>query len=444
MIRHIAAPLLLLATAAPAQARPLLLISIDALGPDYITRADALGLKVPNLRRFMAEGSYAQGVRGVVPTITCPSHATLVTGVAPSRHGITGNDPIEGDGYRSALCTFASDIKVDTLWDAAGRAGITTGSVGWLNTAGASAVTYNLPHVEPYESAITVKYQEAMARPEGLLTDLQAKLGSYFQDGTETGSAIRTKFATEIMRRYKPGFMLFHIIAVDHAAHGHGPLSEEAKRAVEHEDAMIGDVIQTALANDPDTVIAVVSDHGQMPVTRAFHINIPLVEAGLIAIEPPAPGRAVKVRDWQAKRWGDAILLKDPSDAALRAKVSALLRRLAADPANGIDRVIEGADVEKLGGYPGASFVLGMKPGTVLGGNYLGDRLATFPTRGTHGYLPDISGMNASFFIKGRGIEAGRNLGVIDMLRIAPTLARAMGVTLRDAAEPALPVFSDK
>src|SRR5262249_49340734 len=138
-----------------------------------------------------------------------------------------------------------------------------------------------------------------------------------------------------------------------------------------------------------------------------------------------------------------AIRLKDPADAATRAKVSQVLHTLAADPQNGIDRIVEGAEVEKLGGYLGASFIIGMKPGTVVGGDYIGAKLAEFPmVRGTHGYLPDQAVMNSSFFVKGKGIAAGRNLGVVDMRQIAPTLAQALGVKLRDADQPVLPVFA--
>src|ERR1700722_8889607 len=72
-----------LGCASQATASSLLLISIDGLRPDYVTRADEHGLKIPNLRRFIAEGSYAEGVVGVLPTITYPSTTTLVTGVWP-------------------------------------------------------------------------------------------------------------------------------------------------------------------------------------------------------------------------------------------------------------------------------------------------------------------------------------------------------------------------
>lgn len=443
-----AAALLLAATtiiAAPAAARPLLLISIDAMNPEYVTQAEQHGFDLPNLRRFISEGSHASGVRGVVPTITCPSHATLVTGVSPSRHGITGNDPLVAEGFSSSMCTFAADITADTLWDAAHRAGMTSGSVGWLNTAGSRAITWNLPHVEPYQSAATVKFQAAMARPEGLLDDMQARLGSFYQASDIAGSTLRTRYAVDILQRHQPEFMLVHMVSLDAAAHANGPFTAEAKAAVEAEDRLVGQLIDAALANDPDTVVAVVSDHGQAPFTRALNLRVPLVAAGLITIKEPVPGRAVKVTDRKLDVWGQAIKLTDPGDAATRAQVAALLHRLAADPANGIARVIEGEEVEALGGWPGAQFVIDMQPGTVIGGMYLGEQVTTFPTtRGHHGYLPGTPGMDASFFIKGTGIAAGRDLGVVDMRQIAPTLAQVMGVTLKDADQPALPVAATR
>jgi predicted AlkP superfamily pyrophosphatase or phosphodiesterase len=84
-----------------AQERPtplLVVISVDGLRPDYVTAADAHGAKVTNLKRFLKEGAYAEGVVGVVPTVTYPSHITLMTGVWPAKHGIWANttfDPLQ-------------------------------------------------------------------------------------------------------------------------------------------------------------------------------------------------------------------------------------------------------------------------------------------------------------------------------------------------------------
>jgi predicted AlkP superfamily pyrophosphatase or phosphodiesterase len=50
------------------------MISVDGLSPEYVLKADAHGLKVPTLRRFLTEGAYAEGVIGVVPTVTYPCH----------------------------------------------------------------------------------------------------------------------------------------------------------------------------------------------------------------------------------------------------------------------------------------------------------------------------------------------------------------------------------
>ncbi len=48
--------------------------------------------------------------------------------------------------------------------------------------------------------------------------------------------------------------------------------------------------------------------------------------------------------------------------------------------------------------------------------------------------------MRACFFAMGKGIAAGRNLGVVDMRRIAPTVAAMLGVSLPSAKEPKLKV----
>ena len=50
------------------------------------------------MRRLLKTGSYANGVVGVWPTITWPSHTTLLTGVRPDQHGILGNRRPKSEG----------------------------------------------------------------------------------------------------------------------------------------------------------------------------------------------------------------------------------------------------------------------------------------------------------------------------------------------------------
>src|SRR4030095_11016274 len=63
------------------------MISIDGLRPALF--ADSR-LKLPTLRRLMQPGACAR-VTGVLPTVTYPSHTTLIPGVLPAVHGILDN-----------------------------------------------------------------------------------------------------------------------------------------------------------------------------------------------------------------------------------------------------------------------------------------------------------------------------------------------------------------
>src|ERR1700687_5011413 len=81
-----------MASAAAVSDKPfVMLISVDGLKPEAIVDASSHGLKVPHLRAFLLEGAYATGVHGVLPTLTYPSHMTLMTGASPAKHGIYAN-----------------------------------------------------------------------------------------------------------------------------------------------------------------------------------------------------------------------------------------------------------------------------------------------------------------------------------------------------------------
>src|SRR5262245_65995746 len=75
--------------------RHLIMISIDGLVPDYYTDPLKLGMKTPHLSALAASGGYADGVEGVYPSVTYPSHTTLVTGVPTARHGIVHDEYVE-------------------------------------------------------------------------------------------------------------------------------------------------------------------------------------------------------------------------------------------------------------------------------------------------------------------------------------------------------------
>jgi predicted AlkP superfamily pyrophosphatase or phosphodiesterase len=437
-------------------AAPVLMISIDGLKPEYVTHADEHGLKIPTLRRFLAEGSYAEGVTAVLPTVTYPDHTTLITGVWPDVHGIVNNTVFDPKrNFDGAWYWYAGDIRVPTLWDAAHQAGMGTASVSWPVSVNATSVDALIPEywrtaddsVDPKDAnAQDTELMAAISRPDGMLFEMEKRLGPYMMgnDTSVEGDRVRTRFSLDIMERKKPGFMTIHLSSLDEIEHETGPFSKESDETLEAIDQMAGQLIDAAMKNDPNTVVVIVSDHGFAKVDHALNIAIPFLQAGLIQAKAGADGK-VRVVSWKAEPWASggmaAIMLHDPADTKTRAEVRALLDRLAADPANGIAKILDHDEIRAMGGFPDAEFLLALKPGYLTTGWLSGALVSDQPPDlGTHGYLPTYPEMRASFFVMGQGIAHGRDLGVIDMRQIAPTVAAILGVNLPTAKQPKLDV----
>lgn len=429
------AALLGLATAAPAS--PVLLISLDGLRPGDVIDASARGLKLPRLTALMHEGAYAQGVRGVLPTLTYPSHTTLVTGVAPAAHGIANNltfDPLNHN--QQGWYWYAADVKVPTLWQAAHAAGLATANVHWPVTVGAVGIDANLPQIWRTGTEDDRKLNAALATP-GLLPHLEAELGPYPQgiDETVDGDALRVRFAEAILAERKPAFTTVYLAGIDHEEHHSGPGSAEANATIERTDALVGELVDAARHAMPDVTVVLVSDHGFLPVSTDVNLFAPFIAAGLVTLTPDG-----KVASWEAEPWiagGTAtIMLARPDDPALIARVHALLDKLAADPAYHIASILDAAHVAQAGGPAGASFLIALQPGFETGHDPAAPVTMPSSYKGMHGYLPEVPEMRSTLIIAGPGLRRHGDLGLVDMRAIAPSVARILGVSLGQAPLP--------
>jgi hypothetical protein len=212
-------------------------------------------------------------------------------------------------------------------------------------------------------------------------------------------------------------------------------------------DGMVAQLMEAALKNDPDMKIVIVSDHGFLAITHTVNLYIPFVEAGLIQFgkDMEYEGETTVVTSWKAQLWSGggvtAVMLHDPADTATRERVSLILSRLAADPNNGIDRVLSENEIRTYGGFPGASFLIVMRQRYAAGAAQSGPLVVEQSAlRGSHGFWPQFPEMHSSLFILGRGIACSRDLDTIDMRQIAPTVAALLGVNLPSAKQPKLPI----
>ncbi len=430
-----------------AHAAPVLMISIDGLKPEYITQADAHGMKIPYLRTLLVNGTYAEGVVGIWPTITYPSHTTLLTGVWPDEHGILNNqefDPLQKFG--GAWNWYAAGIRAPTLWQAAHKAGLRTASVGWPVSVGATDVDYLIPeywrgqNVSASSDPQDRMLMAALARPDTLLSQLEPAAGAYM-NGNDTsigGDEIKTRYALEILKRYKPAFMTLHLSSLDDAQHAHGPFSPEACADLEALDGMVERLAHQEFGDDAAAVVVIVSDHGFMNITHSINLAIPFLQAGLAEGSLNPVTKAPEISSWKAEPWMAggmaAIMLHDASDHATEQQVRDMLAKLAADPANGIAAVLDRDAIHKRGAFPDAAFLVVFQPGYYAGNALSGSLITPIAgTRGSHGFSPEYPEMRASFFAVGTGIARHRDLGLVDMRQIAPTVAGILHVAMPTA-----------
>lgn len=263
----------LLFLAVHAIAGPLVVVSVDGLDRRYL--ADDK-LKIPNLRRLMRDGQASRGVIGVVPTITWPSHTTLITGVDPITHGILGNQ-----GYLNY-----SQIKTRTLIGAAHEKGVTVATITWPVTVDAP-VEWNLPEYfqKRRGGAMDLHSIESKSKPADLIAKISAAYPSFAQEWMDDRT--RTIAAVWLLKNVRPGLMLLHLVDLDSEEHDDGPFSREANAILERTDELIGEI---RAAMPAGYSMAIVSDHG-------FERVETMVNLGRIVDGAEARGGVVIARD---------------------------------------------------------------------------------------------------------------------------------------------------
>lgn len=89
-----------------------LIISIDGLRPDAISKAP-----MPVLDGMMQGGAYTLEAQTVIPPYTLPAHASMLTGLCPSQHGVTWDTYTPSKGIAQGVDIFdlAHELGLKTL-----------------------------------------------------------------------------------------------------------------------------------------------------------------------------------------------------------------------------------------------------------------------------------------------------------------------------------------
>ena len=394
-------------------AKHVVLITIDGSRPDFYLDSS---WHADNIRALMASGAYAKGVNSVFPSMTYPSHTTIVTGVQPAKHGIYYNT---GPGEK--VYWNDSSIKVPTIWGAATAKGMTVASLLWPVSADAP-VAYDIPD----NGSLGEAQREQFSKPAGFVDELRANVfggAAHIEYGRDVNVA---KIAAYVIAKAKPNLMTIHFFSVDHNEHMQGREGDQVRAAVRGADSAVG-IVMNALKSAgiwDSTVLIITGDHGFMTVTTQVNPNVWLAQAGLIT--------DLKQGQWRAMFYsvGGASYLYVKDKEALTS-VEQILRKLPDTVARYV-RVIDRKLLDKIGGNPEVALALSGQNGAAFGNAV--DGPAVRPGHGgQHGYFPDFYEIRTGYVAHGPGIRKGAVIEEMNQRDQAAIIARLLGLDFPSA-----------
>ena len=402
-------------------AQHVVLVTIDGFRPDFYLDSS---WHTPHIRELMKGGTYTLGQNSVFPSMTYPSHTTIVTGVEPAKHGVYFNGMFEPEGSTGKIYWNAGSIKTPTIWQAARNNGLKVSALFWPVSADAP-VTYNIPDIGSMGEAVREQY----SRPQGFIKTLKTELfngAEKIEYGRDVNVA---RIAAYVIAKDQPNLMTIHFFSVDHAEHLEGRQGEMVREAIAGADSGVAIIIDALKAANiwNNTVLIVTGDHGFVSVKTTLSPNVWLAKAGLLTDLKS---------NWKAQFFtvgGSAWLyLKDKNDTKTLSQVKDLLAGLPQEEKR-LFRIIDRKQLDAAGANPDVALALSGENNTSLNGAIEGE--AVKPGKGgAHGYFPDFADIRTGFVAHGPGIRKGGVIPVMNERDIAPSLARLLGISFPSAA----------
>ncbi len=370
------------ANAANQLAKPyVILISLDGFRYDYAKRYGA-----QNLLELASHGATApEGMIPPFPSITFPSHYTIVTGLYPEHHGIVGNvfyDPARKQvySYRDASAVADGSWYGGTpLWVLAEQQGMRAACFFWPGS----------------EAAI-----------QGVRPSYYAKYSDAFPNDQRVEQVLAW---LRVPAPRRPHFITLYFSDTDHAGHSYGPDSPQVASAVREVDQELGKLSAGIKALRLRVDEIVVSDHGMANVQGNW---VSLDELGL-----------------------DTSLLEKYEGQFLYAKSDADAQKIfeSLEGKSGKFQVYRRAQLPDhlhFNASPRAG-----DPVIVQTGPYeirvVDDPFKTKPGAGAHGFdpaiMPDMKGI---FFASGPDIRPGVTVAPFENVHVYPMIAKILGLDI--------------
>lgn len=212
------------------------IISIDGASPDVMKRA-----KMPVLMKMAKEGAWTWDARTITPSLTLPSHVSMLTGVVMEKHKITWNDLAMKKGF----------VDVPTVFSVARPAGFSTAMV---------VSKEKLVHIAQPGTVDHFSYDQANSKMVLKSTDGRTVKE---KEGVVSAKAVAQSAADYIIK-HKPQLCFIHFGDPDAVGHEFGWGSPEQLQSLADVDTGLGLVLKAirkaGLAKR--SVVIISADHG--------------------------------------------------------------------------------------------------------------------------------------------------------------------------------------
>jgi predicted AlkP superfamily pyrophosphatase or phosphodiesterase len=417
--------------------RHVIVISQDALVYEDLETLKTL----PNYSKIWGISARVDRVRSVYPTLTYPAHTTMRTGVYPDRHGIINNEKTIIGQVSSPWELMNDAVKVPDLFSAAKVAGLTTAAVFWPVTGRHPDIDYLIDEYWPQSPDETTRecFIASGSSPGVMEKAVDPNLHMLINRVHPYCDAFINACACAIIREFKPNLLMIHPANIDDYRHKTGLFSPLVTHGLHEIDLWLGDIIKAAkdAGTYDDTDFFIVSDHGQLNISRTISPNVVFKEHGFIQTD--ANGQITDYTAFcKSTALSTQVYLKNPGDRTAYDKLYDLLKYMCSEGVYGISRVYTAEEVEKEEHLAGSfSFVLETDGYTGFTNHWMRPLVRSLDItdyrfgRATHGHHPD-KGPQPTLIAFGPHIRAGASIDNCRLTDEAPTFARVLGVSLGD------------
>ena len=408
----------------------LVVISLDSMGFRDLNELRDL---VPNLAQLIEKGTWVKKVQGIFPTLTYPSHTSIITGQYPAVHGVVNNTKLQPRRLSPDWYWYRKDVKATPLYDVAREAGMTTAAFLWPVTAG-SKIDYNLAEIFPNRIWTNQVMVSLKASSPWFLMQMNHRYGK-LRHGIKQPwlDDFITACAVDTLKNKQPDLTLIHLVDMDSMRHRYGVRSDEAKAALQRLDGRVARLIRaTKDAGTYDqTNFVILGDHYQINVDKMIHLNQLFAKQGWLT---PVDGKTTYKGNWRvtAKTCDGETYVYTRGNVDL-GKVKQVLAGV-----EGVEHIYDGAEAVKLGADPKCAFLVEAKPGYYFTDEVNRPALvekvdpASLGTHdryhGVHGYGPNQPNYFTTALFAGPDVREGATVEGAHLVDEGPTFAALLGL----------------